>query len=105
MSIQDLKLYNNLLLDIRSHAKFAFRHIYDFVAFFRPLDKVNDAGKFRPANINIMKNIESGTIEMLNNAYLSSMSGRYERIDLNDEYYFDTATRIAKWYTDSLKTL
>ena len=63
---RDLNIYWHLLSRVQNHTEYAFRHIYDVVYEFAPINKLCDDTVFRPQKIDILKYIESITISMLN---------------------------------------
>lgn len=63
---RDLNVYWYLLSRVQSHVEYAFKHIYDAVIEFAPINKLCDDTVFRPQKIDVLKYIESINISMLN---------------------------------------
>ena len=101
MSLEDLKTYNNLIADAQKHAAFAFKNIYDYVAFFLPIEKISDAGIYRPETVHITKYIESSVIGMLNYFYYYEHGNAnmvYKTYNANIDDHFEIAKDISSWY-------
>lgn len=62
----DLNKYWYLLSRVQNHTIYAFKHIYDIIIEFAPINKLCDDTVFRPQKIDTLKYIESIAISMLN---------------------------------------
>lgn len=82
---RDLNIYWHLLSRAQNHAEYAFKHIYDEVIEFAPINKLCDDTVFRPQKIDILKYIESIAISMLNKHAMYSVrtSSSLTQWDLN----------------------
>lgn len=79
----ELRRYNNLLIDTVNHCNYAHKKIYDRVYFFAPIDGATD-DKYRPVNLDILKYTESMLIKVLNNSWVGAHQLRNFSINMTN---------------------
>lgn len=82
LSLTEMVVYNNLIVDAIKHSTFAFDNIYDHVIFLPPLSRDWAGDPLRPKSIGVTKYIEGAVIDMLNKSF--AKEGRYHYRDAND---------------------